>query len=478
METGDALAEAAADLLQDGEDFDWAKQWYNIGFSKYMDTTKPYPIQLLGKRLVLWKDSSGTWRCFQDRCPHRGAPLSEGKLWPEEDTLMCSYHGWRFNPEGTCVRVPQAASETAERIACSNRRSCVGTHPVIEAQGMVFVWGDSGPNAESESAAKPPPICQLTQEAVARGDALTYVIPPVDRYVPYDYSTLVENVADPAHVPFAHHGIQGNRDKVKYGDYNLMPKKQPDKLAVTHSLHGPASITFEPPGIVNYVSNRSDGTYSSFRIYATPTAPGQSRLTSFLATNRKMPFIFDLLKLVPSWMDHILFRHPVLDGDNVYLLCLEHDVAEQQAAGRGGWRKYYFMPTAADTLVAMFRNWMDKTGKGGPFGPLHNAKGYGPLITDHRVLLNRFEQHTKHCKACSGALVWVERARAVAGALSALGIGAAVATWMQIAGASFGAVVRSVAPSALVGLGFGLVWYWLSRTRQAFYFVDYDHALR
>jgi hypothetical protein len=33
-------------------------------------------MELLGKRLVLWRDSSNEWHCFLDRCPHRLAPLS------------------------------------------------------------------------------------------------------------------------------------------------------------------------------------------------------------------------------------------------------------------------------------------------------------------------------------------------------------------------------------------------------------------
>jgi phenylpropionate dioxygenase-like ring-hydroxylating dioxygenase large terminal subunit len=32
------------------------------------------------------------------------------------------------------------------------------------------------------------------------------------RELPYSYETLLENIVDPSHVPFAHHGLQGTRD--------------------------------------------------------------------------------------------------------------------------------------------------------------------------------------------------------------------------------------------------------------------------
>lgn len=50
---------------------------------------------------------------------------------------------------------------------------------------------------------------------------LTWIMRPFFRDLPYDFSTLLENVADPSHVPFSHHGVQGNRDSVKYGMFDM-----------------------------------------------------------------------------------------------------------------------------------------------------------------------------------------------------------------------------------------------------------------
>jgi phenylpropionate dioxygenase-like ring-hydroxylating dioxygenase large terminal subunit len=48
-----------------------------------------------GKDLVLWRDGAGEWRCFADKCAHRNAPLSEGRIEPQNGSIMCSYHGAR-----------------------------------------------------------------------------------------------------------------------------------------------------------------------------------------------------------------------------------------------------------------------------------------------------------------------------------------------------------------------------------------------
>ena len=324
-------------------------------------------------------------------------------------------------------------------------------------------------------------------------------MPPYQRDLPYDMQTLVENVVDPAHVPFSHHKVQGNRDKVNYGDYEMMMVPDEEKLKVKYKgVFGDGFVSFTPPSTVNIYIDREDA-YSSFRIYCIPTKPGHSRIVSFMTTNRKkLPAIFKLIKKLPLWVDHVLFRSPVLDGDNVFLHFQEQFLVEKArekeaetgvqndtagaAAASSTWRKNYFMATRADALVAAYKNWLDTCGSGGPYGPLHKAKGYGPLITDHRVLLNRFEQHTKTCSACRGALIWVERFRAVAAAVAAVGFGAALCAAMQAGGAAgvgFKVLAtKGVASGALLGFVAAFLWNWLNTMVQKFYFVDYDHAVR
>lgn len=49
----------------------------------------------------------GQFYALEDICPHAGAPLYNGDL--RDGTVMCMWHGWRFNlHDGVCINVPRA----------------------------------------------------------------------------------------------------------------------------------------------------------------------------------------------------------------------------------------------------------------------------------------------------------------------------------------------------------------------------------
>ena len=66
---------------------------------------EPKAFELLGQNIVLWVDSEGKPAAVEDRCCHRTAKLSLGKV--VGGNISCAYHGWTFNSSGTCVGVPQ-----------------------------------------------------------------------------------------------------------------------------------------------------------------------------------------------------------------------------------------------------------------------------------------------------------------------------------------------------------------------------------
>ena len=67
-----AASDAAAEAAAGGEVFNWTQAWYPLAAVSALKKDAPTAQQLLGMRLVVWWDNtSQSWRCFKDLCPHR-----------------------------------------------------------------------------------------------------------------------------------------------------------------------------------------------------------------------------------------------------------------------------------------------------------------------------------------------------------------------------------------------------------------------
>ena len=93
------------------EPFDWHSQWYPIAFECDLEDDAPYAFTLLGTPLVFWKnkksgasDDAPEYSCVADMCPHRLAPLSEGRI-NDKGEIECGYHGWTFEGKSGKVRL-------------------------------------------------------------------------------------------------------------------------------------------------------------------------------------------------------------------------------------------------------------------------------------------------------------------------------------------------------------------------------------
>ena len=92
-----------------------------------IDAKRPTAITILGKQLVVWKDSAGDCHVFEDRCPHRLVALSEGRI--EGDELMCAYHGWRFDGAHTRTLFEVALATLLCRGSCAGQTLSSLPHP-------------------------------------------------------------------------------------------------------------------------------------------------------------------------------------------------------------------------------------------------------------------------------------------------------------------------------------------------------------
>ncbi|KAM0023404.1 putative pheophorbide a oxygenase [Helianthus debilis subsp. tardiflorus] len=125
------------------EKFDWFSQWYALTPVADLDKRAPRGIKALGLDVVVWWDKNeNAWKVFDDCCPHRLAPLSEGRI-DQWGRLQCVYHGWCFGGSGDCKLIPQAPSNGPA--VHSSPRACVAVYPSTKQHGIVWFWPSTDP---------------------------------------------------------------------------------------------------------------------------------------------------------------------------------------------------------------------------------------------------------------------------------------------------------------------------------------------
>ncbi|VEP11781.1 Ring-hydroxylating dioxygenase, large terminal subunit [Hyella patelloides LEGE 07179] len=427
--------------------FDPKEAWYPVYYLDDLDRAKPNKFTLLGIDLVIWwETATQSWRAFEDRCPHRLVPLSEGRI-NEDGLLECPYHGWSFSGEGKCEHIPQ---QVAGGQAETSKRACATSFKTAVAQGLLFVYPGNQENAEKVTV----PIIEAMEESSKEWICLNTF-----RDVPYDALTLLENVIDPSHVPYTHHETVGKRSNAA-----------PVELKVTHSdkqglqgiwEEGPrkGSLGTQYTSFVAPCLMWHDLTSKQFGrtltvVYATPIGKGKCRLFA------RFPFKFDspiprfFIKLSPKWYTHIS-NNNILEDDQIFLHHQERYLGI--LGGSENYSKAFYLPTKADLYISELRQWVN----------LYNADPFAddsfstPLPKEQ--LLDRYHSHTKHCASCRGALNNIQKIKTISGVMAviALGISPVVGLLSDTAWLSSG-----VSAIALLA---SLTWWQLSKLERKFY---------
>jgi vanillate O-demethylase monooxygenase subunit len=156
--------------------------WYVAALSTKV-SREPSQAWILGEPVVLFRKLNGAVVALRDRCPHRLAPLSLGRM--IGDAIQCRYHGFQFDCEGACTTIP------GETVIPSS--VAVGAFPVIESLGFVWVWpGDSSKADEGRLPPFPWP---------ERPGFLTHNI---SRVFEVPFGMIIDNLMDLTHVHFVH----------------------------------------------------------------------------------------------------------------------------------------------------------------------------------------------------------------------------------------------------------------------------------
>jgi phenylpropionate dioxygenase-like ring-hydroxylating dioxygenase large terminal subunit len=133
----DAEAAQEAAVAQADAGFLW-DFWYPAARSTEIRGQKLVTAMLLEVPLVLGRTADGKAFAMRDACPHRGIPLSYGRV--EGNTVECSYHGWRFDAcSGQCVEIPSLTSQDKLKV----ERIFAGSYPCEERDGYIWVYMSS-----------------------------------------------------------------------------------------------------------------------------------------------------------------------------------------------------------------------------------------------------------------------------------------------------------------------------------------------
>ncbi len=230
----------------------------------------PQPVQLLGQSLVLWRSAGGQVSLFTDRCPHRGARLSMGRV--QGEVLQCPYHGWRFGSQGQCVGIP------AQPGFMPPASSAVACHGLRQAHGLW--WAALGSPVH-----EPPVLDHLPSRRLIYG--------------PFDVATsaprAVENFLDTSHFAFVHEGWLGDAAHPEVPPYELehttdgrpvIPRYRAWQPRASASAQSGAWVDYRYEVLSPYAAlltkqgegGAASGPQDSYVIWASPQTPTSCRL--------------------------------------------------------------------------------------------------------------------------------------------------------------------------------------------------------
>lgn len=371
----------------------WTDQWYPIKWAADIPAATLHPFNLFDRPYVLFLDvATGIYVVMDDVCPHRAVPLSEGRLLQRggNTIVKCAYHGWQFSCSGKCTAIPAAGPD----FVIPSTTEVKGLYATkIGPGGLIFF--SPGDRLRADSIPLPlPPILQDGKDTIVFRD--------ISCVLPLPFELLVENLIDPAHAAFVHHGTgEGKRKDAGAGLKLKLESLTEDSGSMVGALSNSdrpfiPSINLCNGGIMIYISVDTPTMRFALSFFAVPISRNVTNLISFRAA-RGMPYLFTKFRpYVPRWIDHCL-GHVILDGDTAFLA----DSTRTLHSYGHTWREAYILANGTwDCLVGAWRGWFERNGHTMPF----LMPSSPPPMLSKREINDRVRWHGQDCTSCRDAL--------------------------------------------------------------------------
>lgn len=151
------------------------------------------------KPIVFYQTEAGGYVALDNRCCHRSAPLSLGRI--EGNCIRCMYHGLLFNEQGKVIQIPGQDNVPAS--------FAVHSYPVCERGGMLWIWMGDAELANTDDIPHFPAHTSERDQwrGFDRGDYLHYDA---------NWLLIVDNLSDFSHVAFVHANTLGGSEAYAY----------------------------------------------------------------------------------------------------------------------------------------------------------------------------------------------------------------------------------------------------------------------
>ncbi|MEM7120105.1 MAG: SRPBCC family protein [Pseudomonadota bacterium] len=175
--------------------------WQIVGHTSEFEKPGDYlTLDYANRRVVVIRDKQGTFRAFHNVCRHRAARLCPGRQGNHRFNIVCPYHGWSYNYDGSLKAMP--AKETFPDLDVAK----FGLKPVeIDTwNGFIFVRlsDDGGPRVGELLAAYEDELAPYRFAELQPIDSCW-----VGEVIDVDWKNMMDNYLEGYHINVGHPGL-------------------------------------------------------------------------------------------------------------------------------------------------------------------------------------------------------------------------------------------------------------------------------